>query len=214
MEVLNSRAALLSNYEVLTLLRDLETDHLTRSKTAHRIKKEEEGAGSLPAAGGKDPNVVEISENLRTIEVEAIQYLAGELQPTPQQTPAKIQELLRGLAPYNLTKAEKLQIVNIAPQSAPVLWAIIEEVEDRLNIDQMNEIISLVQNSLSSGQPQANGIDPSLQTTAWAANGPEADAEGDAFYEDDDYMNVVEELQFDDTGEGAGVEGDLDVDDD
>lgn len=57
--------ALLSNYEVLTLLRELESDHLERSKTALRIKKEED-AGTI----AKTSPLLEISENLRTIEVE------------------------------------------------------------------------------------------------------------------------------------------------
>jgi hypothetical protein len=69
--VVNPRAALLSNYEVLSLLRELESDNLLRTKAALRIKKEEEaanGAGnSMPPAG--NPHL-EASENLRTIEVE------------------------------------------------------------------------------------------------------------------------------------------------
>ena len=66
-QVLNQRAALLSNYEVLALLRELESDHLARTKTALRIKKEEEAAG-LPPKPQTQPD--EISENLRTVEVE------------------------------------------------------------------------------------------------------------------------------------------------
>ena len=66
-QVLNQRAALLSNYEVLTLLRELESDYLARTKTALRIKKEEEAAGN-PPKHNTQPD--EISENLRTVEVE------------------------------------------------------------------------------------------------------------------------------------------------
>jgi hypothetical protein len=80
----NPRAALLSNYEVLTLLRDLESDHLARTKTAHRIKKEEEAAGlnsTVPTGGGKDPTVVEVSENLRTVSFEVILFMHGSLAP-------------------------------------------------------------------------------------------------------------------------------------
>lgn len=66
--MLNPRSALLSNYEVLTLLRELESDYLARAKTAVRIKKEEEAAG-VPLS----EVTPEISENLRTIEVEVRQ---------------------------------------------------------------------------------------------------------------------------------------------
>lgn len=69
MEVLNPRAALLSNLEVLHLLRELEADHLASQKFALKIKKEEE------QAGGQNPKNpvqgIQVSENLRTIEVEA-----------------------------------------------------------------------------------------------------------------------------------------------
>lgn len=66
-QVLNQRSALLSNYEVLTLLRELESDHLARTKTALRIKKEEEAAG-LPSKHQAQPD--DVCENLRTVEVE------------------------------------------------------------------------------------------------------------------------------------------------
>ena len=66
-QVLNQRSALLSNYEVLTLLRELESDHLARTKTALRIKKEEEAAG-LPPKHLAPPD--DVCENLRTVEVE------------------------------------------------------------------------------------------------------------------------------------------------
>jgi hypothetical protein len=69
---LNTRAALLSNYEVLELLKELEADHIARTRTAQRLKKEEEDAA---AATGHHPPpspdpLLTVSENLRTIEVE------------------------------------------------------------------------------------------------------------------------------------------------
>lgn len=69
-KVVNPRAALLSNFEVLSLLRDLENDHLARTKTALRVKKEEEATGHAPRSDGSDL-FGEASENLRTVEIEA-----------------------------------------------------------------------------------------------------------------------------------------------
>ena len=69
-QVLNPRSALLSNYEVLTLLRELDSDHLARTKTAIRIKKEEDSSGNVIGRGGYDPTTDDVSENLRTVEVE------------------------------------------------------------------------------------------------------------------------------------------------
>jgi len=69
MEVVNPRAALLSNLEVLHLLRELEADNLANQKSALKVKKEEEQTGGH---NPKNPaQNVQVSENLRTIEVEA-----------------------------------------------------------------------------------------------------------------------------------------------
>ncbi len=67
--MVSARSALLSNYEVLTLLKELESDQLARTKTAIRIKKEEEQAGT--GDGKANHHIVEeVSENLRTVEFE------------------------------------------------------------------------------------------------------------------------------------------------
>ena len=84
-QVLNQRAALLSNYEVLTLLKELESNHLARTKTALRIKKEEEAAGHPPKHQAPDDDVC---ENLRTVEVEVstsrkpLQSIDDQSRPT------------------------------------------------------------------------------------------------------------------------------------
>lgn len=54
------------------MLQELEADHLARTRTAVRIKKEEEAAGhtSTIIPGEKHPSNVEVIHNLRTVEVE------------------------------------------------------------------------------------------------------------------------------------------------
>ena len=138
-QVIDRRSALLSNFEVLTLLRELESDHLAKARTALKIKKEEEAAGSSSTRVHTASE--EVLENLRTIEVEvcdfpllyltrmliswqAIQYLAADYQPTSRQTEASITQLTRSLAAYDLTKAEKLQIVNLAPLEPVELYVV------------------------------------------------------------------------------------------
>src|SRR5260370_37475706 len=67
LQVLNPRPALLSNYEVLQLLRELEADHIARTRIAQRLKKEEEDAA---AASGHPPSPalpLTIAEKLRPI---------------------------------------------------------------------------------------------------------------------------------------------------
>ncbi|EGN98183.1 hypothetical protein SERLA73DRAFT_74412 [Serpula lacrymans var. lacrymans S7.3] len=208
MEVLNPRASFLSNYEVLSLLRELDNDYLSRAKTAVRIKKEEDGAG-VTGKGGSDPAAVDISENLRTVEVEAIQYLSADYQPIAQQSEAGIKQLTRDLAPYSLTKAEKLQIVNLAPTEPVELYVVVEELEDRLG-EQMDDILSAVRRSLNA--PYASpGLSYSERSHPPAAGEAEVYREEEQGWGEEVYD--ANEVIFDDTGEGAGVEGDLDMDD-
>lgn len=101
----------------MNLLRELDADHIARTKTAIRVKKEE----------GKNPHEThteEISENLRTVELEAIQYLSADYQPTIQQSDAGITQLTHGLQPFGLSKSEKLQIVNLAPTEPVELYVV------------------------------------------------------------------------------------------
>ncbi|CDO72191.1 hypothetical protein BN946_scf184970.g43 [Trametes cinnabarina] len=209
MEVLNQRSALLSNYEVLTLLKELESDHLARTKTAIRIKKEEEAAG-LPPKHQAPPD--DVCENLRTVEVEAIQYLSADYQPTALQSEEGIAQLTRTLGQWDLTKAEKLQIVNLAPTEPVELYVIVEELEDRFG-DKMDDILNAVKSSLKEASPTMNG------TTENQAAEESMQVETTTYVEyTEEYTEQwgydANEVVFDDTGEGAGVEGDLDVDDD
>lgn len=209
MEILNSRAALLSNYEVYNLLRELESDHLARSKTALRIKKEEEAAGN--SAIKSQLLSEDVCENLRTIEVEAIQYLSADYQPTALQSEAGITQLTHSLAAYELTKAEKLQIVNLAPTEPVELYVVVEELEDRFG-EKMDEILNVVRSSLSEPASQRrNEVEGAAHEGTEAYNYTYTENEG-VYAESWDYD--ANEQVFDDTGEGAGVEGDLDVDDD
>ncbi|KAF7316121.1 RPOL4c domain-containing protein [Mycena indigotica] len=202
--VINPRSALLSNYEVLSLLQELEADHLARTKIAHRIKKEEEAAGtdvSVPIGGGRPSTAVETLENLRTVSFEAIKYLSADHQSTTSQTPEAVTELVKSLESYGFTKAEKLQIVNLAPQEQIELYVIVEELEDRLSQEQMVEVAEHVKKSLAAA--------PSLSIVAQPSHKPlivKADENWDA-------TDDVDE-EFDDQGEGAGVEGDLDMEED
>ncbi|CAA7261533.1 unnamed protein product [Cyclocybe aegerita] len=219
MEVVNPRAALLSNYEVLTLLRELESDHLLRTKTALRVKKEEEAAA---ATGG--PHILsttshlEASENLRTIEVEAIGYLSANYLPAGKQTEEGITKLVKDLAPYGLTKAEKLQIVNLAPTTPVELYVIVEELEDRLG-DKLDEIVGYVDASLTASASASNVKTNVLGPTQSGADVMTVESTGAILVEenshwDEDADAIYDEEYFDDTGGGAGVEGDLEMEED
>lgn len=74
--MVSARSALLSNYEVLTLLKELESEQLARQKTAIRVKKEEEervALGIVETAASVQSSMLlqeEVCENLRTVEFE------------------------------------------------------------------------------------------------------------------------------------------------
>ncbi|GAW09182.1 DNA-directed RNA polymerase III subunit partial [Lentinula edodes] len=207
MEVINARSALLSNFEVLELLRDLENEHLARTKTAIRIKKEEEASGISSVE--KHPATIEITENVRTVQVEAIQYLAAEYQPTSSQTSTGITQLVKDLSSYDLTKAEKLQIVNLAPTQPVELYVIVEELEDRLG-DAMESVLSAVSASLSAASSQPVNTSSPLRLTSDTM----ADLSLQYPSEDFDDGAVVDDMIFDDEGQGVGIEGDLDKEED
>ena len=56
--------------------------------------------------------------------MQAIQYLSADYQPTSSQTPEGITQLTRSLSRWDLTKAEKLQIVNLAPTEPVELYVV------------------------------------------------------------------------------------------
>ncbi|KAG6919401.1 hypothetical protein DXG01_006284 [Tephrocybe rancida] len=213
MEVVNSRSALLSNYEVLSLLRELESDHLARAKTALRVKKEEEAAGMPPRPAGGDSVFGEATENLRTVEIEAIQYLSADYLPTSRQSSEGITKLVKDLASYELTKAEKLQIVNLAPTMPVELYVIVEELEDRLG-DRMEDMLTHVESSLGAAAPPlSTDIFSVVQNSDEPSTVNDSSLVGSLTYPEPSEV-YQEEIIFDDVGEGVGIEGDLDMEDD
>ncbi|KAF9470738.1 hypothetical protein BDN70DRAFT_981646 [Pholiota conissans] len=67
---------------------------------------------------------------------------------------------IASLAPYNLAKAEKLQIFDLGPTLPVELYVIVEELEERFG-DQINKILEHVQASLTTGPKEStstNGI--------------------------------------------------------
>jgi len=55
---------------------------------------------------------------------KAISYLSADYLPTSGQSEEGITRLVKNLAPFDLTKAEKLQIVNLAPTLPVELYVV------------------------------------------------------------------------------------------
>ncbi|XP_076066696.1 RNA polymerase III subunit I isoform X2 [Oratosquilla oratoria] len=102
MEVINSKSAVLSNFEVYSLLQDLS-------------QRDSKGPRSL----------------------------------------TKTQMHLANIAfdDYKLTKAEKLQLLNLRPTTPVHMQLIIEDSEERLSEEQVEELLDIVQRYL----PDENG---------------------------------------------------------
>lgn len=70
-----------------------------------------------------EDNVASADDSTHYAE-QAIQYLSADYQPTSSQTDATVTQLTRNLATYDLTKAEKLQIVNLTPVEPVELYVV------------------------------------------------------------------------------------------
>ncbi|XP_071521891.1 DNA-directed RNA polymerase III subunit RPC9 [Panulirus ornatus] len=120
MEVVNSKGAVLSNLEVYALLQD------------------------LCRQGGKGKrNLAKTQTHLANIAFDTLKYL--EKTPCRNQSPEIIQRFLDAVKEFKLTKAEKLQLINLRPTTPVEMQLIIEESEDRLTEEQVEELISLVE---------------------------------------------------------------------
>lgn len=120
MKVLQASGGLLTNAEVLAVLRDRGCD------------------GQLPSA--------------RSLASEKVVY--HELsQCSPDARPEKLRKLMAALQPFKLSRAEQLQVINLAPSSMVEVHLIMERCEERLTEDQVTELLSVVSQHITKPQP-------------------------------------------------------------
>ena len=138
MEVLNERAAMVSNYEVFTLLQEkMQKESNKRQNKKHR------------------------QENLATISYEVMKYL--EKTPCRLQNKDVIKQFLLDVAPFNLTKGEKLQLLNLRPTTPVEIQLIVEESEERLKTDeeleQLIEIVAKIPEDIQEDETKEEKMD-------------------------------------------------------
>ncbi|XP_060911245.1 DNA-directed RNA polymerase III subunit RPC9 [Labrus mixtus] len=138
MEVKNSSAAMLSNYEVFKLLTDLKEQRKDSGKNKHSTGQ----------------------QNLNTIMYETLKYLSKT--PCSRQSPEIVKEFLNTMMPHKLTKAEKLQLLNHRPQTAVEIQLLVEESEERLSEAQIEELIQTVSAALP-GDPELENADAEME---------------------------------------------------
>jgi len=187
---------------VLSLLKENESEQLSKARAAFAVKKED----PADVKGGGQSVGEDVCENLRTVEFEAISYLSAPFQPTNAQSGPRIHSLIQRLSEYPLTKAEKLQIANLAPTQPVELYVIVEEFEDRLN-SKMDEILAIVQESLSVSELPPHAAEDVARRQQ---GGNAADGEQDLGAWD--YGQPIEEEPV--YVEEGAFEGDLDMEED
>ncbi|GAB1610728.1 DNA-directed RNA polymerase III subunit RPC9-like [Argonauta hians] len=125
MELLNESSALLSNYEVYTLLLDIQAGRNGQTKPTKS------------------------QTNLATVTYETVKYLEGTT--CKHLNGPAVKEFVRRLAPFKLTKAEKLQLLNQRPTTAVEIQLLIEESEERLTETQVYQLLDVVSKFLPDG---------------------------------------------------------------
>ncbi|VDK72450.1 unnamed protein product [Onchocerca ochengi] len=121
MEVLDPRHTLITNAEVFRLLQ------------ARRVQQNE-----LP----KDQR----SKILGTVIYETSKYL--QETPAVSQKNIDIEKFIRAAAPFKLTAVELVQLINLRPITAVEIQLIVEECEERLNEEQIESLIAIIQENL------------------------------------------------------------------
>ena len=142
MDVVNDNIALLSNFEVFSVLREMYL---------HRCQDS-------------------ALQQLATVSYETLRYL--EMTPCQKQTPESLAAFAQAIASFSLTKAERLQLLNHRPTSAVILSLLVEEIDERLTTDeQIEELINVVQSTLPGDDASASGADGQSTAADMAESG-------------------------------------------
>ncbi|KIR57766.1 hypothetical protein I314_06485 [Cryptococcus bacillisporus CA1873] len=157
-----------------------------------------------------------LSTELVWIQNEVIKYLCSDLVPTSRQTPEGVAQLANELQDHQLTKAEVLQLCNLAPGEPVTLYSIIEEADTRFYPDasgKLDEIGNQIYGTLLTSPPDE--LLPYMPNHAGAVSTEEiyeptyldnADAEMEE-------MAMMQEEEFiHETGREGGVDDEQDGD--
>jgi DNA-directed RNA polymerase subunit F len=83
-----------------------------------------------------------LPQNVQTIIYEISNYFE---KCAVQTTEEKMAHVLEGLKDLKLTKAERLQMINLWPENQIDLHVIIEECEERMSEEQLDAVLALFQ---------------------------------------------------------------------
>ncbi|KAK0389916.1 hypothetical protein NLU13_3489 [Sarocladium strictum] len=133
MKILEAQNAVLSNFEV--------HKHVAEQSARYKQKKR------------RPP------PNSATIMREVLQYMTDKANPLSQKpstySPAAIPKLMERLRPYDLSKGELVMILNLRPASVPALNTVIEDMTDRFEYEQQEEIVNIIAEVLGAFPQEA-----------------------------------------------------------
>uniref|UniRef100_A0A1I7W300 DNA-directed RNA polymerase III subunit RPC9 n=1 Tax=Loa loa TaxID=7209 RepID=A0A1I7W300_LOALO len=134
MEIVDARHTVITNAEVFRLLQG-------RRKQQNELPKDQR------------------SKVLGTIIYETNKYLQGT--PAVMQKNADIEKFIRTVVPFKLTAVEILQLINLRPRTAVEIQLIVEECEERLDEEQIESLVTIIQENL----PEALSDNSNVNTT-------------------------------------------------
>ncbi|KAJ3173489.1 hypothetical protein HDU88_002575 [Geranomyces variabilis] len=135
MEVVELRAAHLSNAEVLSFLSDLQADR----------------AANPPVVNPGAPPDVNLRD-LYAIEDEVVTHL--RTTPCAEQNEECIKAFMAALRKYDLTKGEKLMLLNLRPKSVAELNPMVEDLDSRMKEEAQLALVQLVTEMLPYTPPE------------------------------------------------------------
>ncbi|KAG0152608.1 hypothetical protein CROQUDRAFT_650055 [Cronartium quercuum f. sp. fusiforme G11] len=166
MEVINPCLAHLSAYETLELIRSLKTSQ-EKARTAFELEVEDVNS---PQTFSHSDKLHHNPENIQELIYPFIQHFESSFLPQSRQTEKSIESLLEALRPFSqvggrqngLTKAERLQICDLAPTEAVDIYLIIEECDLRFTEPEVEAILSHIKSNLPTKRlitsvPKSNG---------------------------------------------------------
>lgn len=144
MKIVESQAAVLTNFEVY--------QHISEQRDRYKKNKR------------RGP------PNLETVIRELLQYLRTNPGPLSQEpvsyTEGCITKLLERLRPYHLAKGEVVMILNLRPASVAALNTVIEEMSERFNEEQQEDMVTIISEVLGQFPPPADAPDEAAEAGA------------------------------------------------
>lgn len=153
MKIKDSNSGLLSNFEVLELLR-------SRGATQDPL-------GSFGSATHS--------------ECKVFDYLVQSAACS--QTPESVQEFLLKVEKFSLTKAERLQVLNLRPSTVVEVHLIVEDCEERMSSSTVDELLETVKNTLP---PPPEKPEEEEEENAEADEGNDEEMDGEAAEEQEE----------------------------